>query len=420
MEIIDRAIICGLIISVPLLVTSASRLIPFFQNKGLIDDDIWPEFMMTAIPFITFITFGTTSAIRRQLPTSSPKTPSSVLTKTPNSITFPSSFNNHDYNYDSNNNYNNYNDHNNDNNPSTMVTSTFSNRVNATTDPFINRRKQPPLQLNIHQNNRSGGSSSSNNNNISRVDSISKRIDKNAISKRDYDHSSLLARAMSGKSILKLIDDVDDDELKERNENGGSGSKSSDDNNTNATFSNSNNNNGAMKILTEGTTFKIVDNSRQSSPEAIIQIPTINITKASLAINQNCQLIIDRPPSFYFLNDENAFGKSRTSSRNSGNRTSIRTTSNSSQRYNSQYSDKYSLYSNDDNRNSFRSTSSFISYNGSGNNLPSTPSFGPPKRIQSSLRIQVNINDTDNQLSSSPTSLTPRTNIFNADKSKNK
>ncbi|CAJ0829491.1 8566_t:CDS:2, partial [Entrophospora sp. SA101] len=242
----------------------------------LIDDDIWPEFMMTAIPFITFITFGTTSAIRRQLPTSSPKTPSSVLTKTPNSITFPSSFNNHDYNYDSNNNYNNYNDHNNDNNPSTMVTSTFSNRVNATTDPFINRRKQPPLQLNIHQNNRSGGSSSSNNNNISRVDSISKRIDKNAISKRDYDHSSLLARAMSGKSILKLIDDVDDDELKERNENG---SKSSDDNNTNATFSNSNNNNGAMKILTEGTTFKIVDNSRQSSPEAIIQIPTINITK---------------------------------------------------------------------------------------------------------------------------------------------
>ncbi|CAH1757835.1 13447_t:CDS:2 [Entrophospora sp. SA101] len=266
MEIIDRAIICGLIISVPLLVTSASRLIPFFQNKGLIDDDIWPEFMMTAIPFITFITFGTTSAIRRQLPTSSPKTPSSVLTKTPNSITFPSSFNNHDYNYDSNNNYNNYNDHNNDNNPSTMVTSTFSNRVNATTDPFINRRKQPPLQLNIHQNNRSGGSSSSNNNNISRVDSISKRIDKNAISKRDYDHSSLLARAMSGKSILKLIDDVDDDELKERNEKLRALLRIDDGDNNDDDDNNS-------------TTFKIVDNSRQSSPEAIIQIPTINITK---------------------------------------------------------------------------------------------------------------------------------------------
>ncbi|CAJ0649758.1 4730_t:CDS:2 [Entrophospora sp. SA101] len=221
---------------------------------------------MTAIPFITFITFGTTSAIRRQLPTSSPKTPSSVLTKTPNSITFPSSFNNHDYNYDSNNNYNNYNDHNNDNNPSTMVTSTFSNRVNATTDPFINRRKQPPLQLNIHQNNRSGGSSSSNNNNISRVDSISKRIDKNAISKRDYDHSSLLARAMSGKSILKLIDDVDDDELKERNEKLRALLRIDDGDNNDDDDNNS-------------TTFKIVDNSRQSSPEAIIQIPTINITK---------------------------------------------------------------------------------------------------------------------------------------------
>nr|CAG8467462.1 2259_t:CDS:2 [Entrophospora candida] len=221
---------------------TASRLIPFFQNKGLIYDDIWPEFMMTAIPFITFITFGTTSAIRRH-----------------------------------NNNYNNYNNHNNDNNPSTMVTSTFSNRVNATTDPFINRRKQPPLQLNIHQNNRSGGSSSSNNNNISRVDSTSKRIDKNAISKRDYDHSSLLARAMSGKSILKLIDDMDD-ELKERNEKLRALLRIDDSDNNDDDDNNS-------------TTFKIVDNSRQSSPEAIIQIPTINITKVP-DINHEDQEII--------------------------------------------------------------------------------------------------------------------------------
>nr|CAG8511315.1 11797_t:CDS:2 [Entrophospora candida] len=247
-----------------------------------------------------------------------------------------------------------------------MVTSTFSNRVNATTDPFINRRKQPPLQLNIHQNNRSGGSSSSNNNNISRVDSTSKRIDKNAISKRDYDHSSLLARAMSGKSILKLIDDMDD-ELKERNEKLRALLRIDDSDNNDDDDNNS-------------TTFKIVDNSRQSSPEAIIQIPTINITKVPDINHEDQEIILAELVAEIAATEP----------------------------------------VNDGSRNSFRSTSSFISYNGSGNNLPSTPSFGPPKRIQSSLRIQVNINDTDSQLSSTPTSLTPRTNTFNADKSKNK